>query len=219
MNVLVVVESCFSNTHRFAEAVAAGLTEFRVSARVVEAAAQEWDLENVDLLVVGAPIHHRGLPNRLSRALAGTQGATPKSFGVAEWLEGMPHWEGGRAAAFDCGTGNGFINGSAVHQITRRLHQRGVEVLTSERFLVEAMLGPAVPEDLARARKWGSSLASFGGKTGETAQLWISARPQGPAGRQAEPEVLAPAKAAVRLSAAQQLAMHRPAPTATRSPA
>ncbi len=173
MNVLVVVESCFSNTHRFAEAVADGLRELRVEVRVTEAAEQDWDLASVDLLILGAPIHHRGLPNRLSRILAGTQGANPKSFGVAEWIDGMPQWPG-QVAAFDTGTGNGFINGSAVNAMARRLERRGLELVASERFLVEAMEGPTTAEQVARARRWGTELGPLVGKSGETAGLWIS---------------------------------------------
>ncbi|GAB3243080.1 hypothetical protein [Kineosporia babensis] len=178
MNVLVVVESCFSNTHRFAEAVVMGLRERGIEVRLTDAADQDWDLTDVDLLLLGAPIHNRGLPNRLSRMLAGTQGASPKTFGVAEWLDGMPEWAGGRAAAFDTGTGRGFIHGSAVNAIAKRLERHGVELVASERFLVEAMEGPVVPKQLARARLWGTALASYVGKTGETARLWISSKPK-----------------------------------------
>lgn len=174
MNVLVVVESCFSNTHRLAEAVCAGLRDLRARVTLTEAAEQNFDLAGRDLLVVGAPIHHRGLPNRLSRALAATQGASPKTFGVAEWLEAMPEWSGGRAAAFDCGTGRGFINGSAVNPIGKRLNRRGVDLVASERFLVDVMEGPEARGEFERARQWGTELAPLGGKTGETAQLWIS---------------------------------------------
>lgn len=173
MDVLVVVESCFSNTQRIGEAVAAGLKGQGVRVTLIEAAEQTWPLEGVDLLVVGAPVHHRGLPNRLSRALAATQGATPKSFGLTEWLEQMPQWEGGQAAAFDCAKGNTFIHGSALPQIGRRLERRGVQVVSDARFLVGVMDGPVLPEHLGQARQWGAELAARGGKTGETAQFWI----------------------------------------------
>lgn len=173
MDVLVVVESCFSNTQRIGEAVAAGLKGQGAAVTLIEAAEQTWPLEGVDLLVAGAPVHHRGLPNRLSRALAATQGATPKSFGLAEWLEGMPQWPGGQAATFDCASGNTFIHGSALPQISRRLQRRGVQVASDARFLVGVMEGPVLPAHLGQARQWGAELAAQGGKTGETAQFWI----------------------------------------------
>jgi hypothetical protein len=173
LDVLVVFESCFSNTERIGEAVAAGLKGQGAVVTVLEASERAWPLEGVDLLVAGAPVHHRGLPNRLSRALAATQGATPKSFGLAEWLEGMPQWEGGQAATFDCATGNRFIHGSALPPIARRLQRRGVPVVSDARFLVGVMDGPVLPEHLGQARQWGSELAAQGGKTGETAQFWL----------------------------------------------
>lgn len=187
MNVLIVVESCFSNTHGFAQAVAAGLTQSRAVVTVVEAASRQWDsmpveLSLVDLLVLGAPVHHRGLPNRLSRALATTQGAAPKAYGVGEWLDGMPEWENGRAVAFDCGTGNTFIHGSAVNGIAKRLLRRGIEVEASERFLVEATEGPAAPGELDRAREWGAQLvpaASFEEEPARTGEFWTLRSPKG----------------------------------------
>ncbi len=184
MDVLVVFESCFSNTQRIAESVADGLKGQGAGVTLLEAAERTWPLKGVDLLVAGAPVHHRGLPNRLSRALAATQGATPKAFGLAEWLEGMPQWQGGQAATFDCARGNTFVHGSALAPIARRLQRRGVPVVSDARFLVGVMEGPALPEHLDQARHWGAELAAQGGKTGETAQFWIplSQKPNSPHG-------------------------------------
>lgn len=168
-----MVESCFSNTRSVAEAVATGLRGQGVVVALLEAAEQSWPLAEIDLLVVGAPVHHRSLPNRFSRALAATQGARTKPFGLADWLKEMPAWEGGEAAVFDCARGHGAIHGSAVPAMTRKLGRQGVPVVSSARFLTEAMEGPVSPVDLDRARRWGAELAALGGKSGQTAQFWI----------------------------------------------
>lgn len=157
MNVLIVTESCFGNTARVADAVAAGLRSRGVEVTVVDAASAPAP-EGVDLLLVGAPTHAMGLPGPGSRRQAETKGARPPASGVAEWLDALPAGRGGRAAAFD--TVNGRFSGSAAKRIEKRLRRHGVEVAARESFLVSSMEGPLADGELARAEQWGAALAS-----------------------------------------------------------
>ncbi|GLY28822.1 hypothetical protein [Kineosporia sp. NBRC 101731] len=159
MNVLIVIESCFGNTQMFAEAVGNGLTGRGATVTVTPAAEAGPDaLDGVDLLIVGAPTHSRGLPGPASRRSAVTQGANPVRTGVAEWLDAMPEYHG-RAAAFDSVTGTSFLNGSAAKKIVKRLQRNLVPVAASDSFLVGAAAGPPVDGELERAEKFGASLA------------------------------------------------------------
>lgn len=60
---LVIVESYFGATRTVAEAVAAGLTDAGVRARVLDVdQAPDAPPADLDLLILGAPTHNRGLP-------------------------------------------------------------------------------------------------------------------------------------------------------------
>ena len=68
---LVIVESHFGNTRTIARAVAAGLADAGVRASVLDADRAGAPPADLDLLVVGAPTHNRGLSTAGSRAAAG----------------------------------------------------------------------------------------------------------------------------------------------------
>ncbi|MBT0768733.1 flavodoxin family protein [Kineosporia sp. J2-2] len=158
MNVLIVTESCFGNTRRFADAVVGGLTSRGAVVTVTAASDATPEMMNgVDLLLVGAPTHNRGLPGPASRRTAAAQGARPDVTGVAEWLDGMDEWRG-RAAAFCSVSGTGFINGSAARKIVKKLQRYTIDVVGTENFLVGAAEGPPADGELERAEKWGASL-------------------------------------------------------------
>ena len=60
---LVIVESHFGNTRTIARAVAAGLADAGVRASVLDADRAGAPPADLDLLVLGAPTHNRGLSN------------------------------------------------------------------------------------------------------------------------------------------------------------
>jgi flavorubredoxin len=158
MNVLVVIESCFGNTLRVADAVAAGIRSGGATVTVVDAALAPAP-DGVDLLLVGAPTHSMGLPGPASRRQAQTKGGRPPVIGVAEWLDALPSQQGRRAAAFDTVTGTGFFSGSAAKRIEKRLRDRSVNVIGRKSFLVSSTEGPPADGELVRAEQWGASLA------------------------------------------------------------
>ncbi len=159
MKVLIVIESCFGNTSRVADAVGVGLRSAGAEVTVAEAAAAP-TLERVDLLLIGAPTHNMGLPGPASRRQAAAKGGNPAATGVAEWLDRLPIGFVGRAATFDTVTGNGFFSGSAAKGIKKRLRRHRVDVVAQESFVVTATEGPLADGELDCAELWGAALAS-----------------------------------------------------------
>ena len=101
MRSLVVYESWFGNTRRLAEEVAA---ELRREGEVAIVSVDETlpGLEDVDLLIVGAPTHVHGLSSRRSRQGALDQGADGEvGIGVRGWIDALPNGAGGPILTFD----------------------------------------------------------------------------------------------------------------------
>src|SRR5215210_2995424 len=91
MEVAIVYESLFGNTHEIAEAIRDGLREERPDAQVecqpvAEATPQL--AGSADLLVVGGPTHMRGMTSRLSRRMGvSAEEKTAAAGGTAHELE------------------------------------------------------------------------------------------------------------------------------------
>lgn len=178
MRVAIVYESMFGNTRKVAEAIAEGVrraepyAELSLS-RIADAAAA--DVSDVDLLIVGAPTHLRGLSRPASRRqalegivktpeIAGVKAvAEPGAdgLGVREWLEQLPEATGGRmAAAFDTRV-PGLFAGSASRRIAHRLTHLGYHVIAPPQdFLLTGSYGPLTGGEISRARTWGSDLVA-----------------------------------------------------------
>ena len=90
MRSLVVYESWFGNTRRIAEEIADALArEGQVDLVSVDEPLPP--LEEVDLLVVGAPTHVHGLSSKRSREGALDQGAPGEpGIGVRDWIDALP---------------------------------------------------------------------------------------------------------------------------------
>jgi Flavodoxin len=177
MDVAVVYESMFGNTHEIAEAIADGVRAAgpggRVTAlRVTEATPSE--ISRAGLIIVGGPTHLRGMTTERTRrkGIAAaprlvwdwepgrTAEETPKGPGVREWLAGMlPPRPGSLGAAFD--TRDGYqLAGGAAHRIARSLQAQGYELVAKpEGFIVWGTGGPLRLGERARAQKWGTGVA------------------------------------------------------------
>jgi hypothetical protein len=163
MRSLVVYESWFGNTRRLAEEIAAGLrSEGEVAVVSVDEALPP--LENVDLLVVGAPTHVHGISSGRSREAALEQGGDGAvGIGVRGWIDALPNGAGGpRVAAFDTRANKPvLLVGSAARGIARRLRSRGYGLAAEpESFFVEGTQGPLEDGELERASEWGRGLAN-----------------------------------------------------------
>lgn len=163
MRSLVVYESWFGNTRRIAEEIAAALAhEGEVDLVTVDEPLPP--LEDVDLLVVGAPTHIHGLSSKRSREGALTQGAHGEpGIGVRGWIDALPDGAcGPRAAAFDTRAHMpALLVGSAARGIARRLRDQGYRLaIEPQSFFVKGTPGPLEEGELERASEWGRTLAN-----------------------------------------------------------
>ena len=159
---LIVVESYFGNTRAIAEAVAAGLIEGGVDAQVVDVSQAPSALPaDLDLLVLGAPTHNRGLPTATSRAKACEQaGSGEASHGIGGWLETTAIPASTGAAAFDTVI-SGWLSGSAAKAIAKALQRhQGRRTVSVRSFVVTASKGPLADGEKTDAHSWGRELAA-----------------------------------------------------------
>jgi len=147
MRALVVYDSVYGNTEEIAEAIGGAIAggEIRVL-RAGEVGPPE--LENISLLVVGAP----------------TQGgrATPA---IRDFLDRVSKAEinGLDAAAFDTRVASKVakIFGYAAGRIAGSLKKKGAKLVADpEGFFVEGTKGPLAEGELERAAAWGKGLSS-----------------------------------------------------------
>ena len=165
---LIIVESCFGNTRAIAEAVAAGLIEGGVEAQMVDVAQAPGALpEDLDLLVLAAPTHNRGLPTAATRAKARAQaGPGNNSPGISEWLGDAEVPAALSVAAFDTVISKGWLSGSAAKAIAKTLQRRqGRRTVSVRSFVVTANKGPLATGQETDAHSWGRELADSA-KTG-----------------------------------------------------
>jgi hypothetical protein len=164
MRSLVVYESWFGNTRELAEAVAAALAaEGEVTVLSVDDPLPP--LDELDLLVVGAPTHVHGLSSGMSRKSAIEQrdgDSAEPGIGVRGWLEELPLLERPCVAIFDTRAHKPeLLVGSAAHGIARRLRKHGYRLAVEpESFFVNGTPGPLEDGELERAAEWGRALAN-----------------------------------------------------------
>ncbi len=164
---LVVFESIFGNTQQVAEAIGRGLAS-RFAVEVLEVSRAPAAPEDVELLVVGGPIHAFGMTRESTRSDARRQAfengepVISPGQGVREWLAGLPRASPrAPAAAFDTGVKLGwFVVGSAARGEAAALRAHGYDVVVRpEHFLVLGFDGPLREGELERATAWGAALA------------------------------------------------------------
>jgi flavodoxin len=145
MRALVVYDSLYGNTEKIAEAIGGAITGGEVSVlRAGEVGPPE--LENISLLVVGAPTQGgrateavRDLLNRITKA----------------------EINGVDAAAFDTRVTSKVakIFGYAANKIASNLKKKGANLIAEpEGFFVEGTKGPLTQGELERAAEWGKGL-------------------------------------------------------------
>lgn len=156
MRVIVIVESCFGNTHEVARALADRFAGDGAQTELVDAASAP-SSPSADLVLVGAPTHNLGLPSPTSRTKAAGRGATgAPQAGVAEWIE-RAEPTGARVLTFSTRL-SGAWSGSAAKAAAKRLKRRGVAATRGEDFVVTGAQGPLADGELARAGEWAAAL-------------------------------------------------------------
>jgi hypothetical protein len=164
MRALVVYESWFGNTRELAEAVAEALsTEGEVTVLSVDDPLPE--LDEFDLLVVGAPTHVHGLSSGMSRKGAIEQRGDDgdPGIGVRGWIDALPNGaQGPRVAVFDTRVNKPvLLVGSAARGIARRLRQHGYALAGEpESFFVHDAPASLDEGELERAAEWGRTLTN-----------------------------------------------------------
>jgi flavodoxin len=163
MRSLVVYESWFGNTQHIAEMVALALQE-EGEVKLLTVDDDVPPLDDVDLLVVGAPTHAHGLSGKRSREAALDQGGFGETgHGARGFIEELPNGaRGPRVAAFDTRAHKPvLLVGSAARGIARRLREHGYQLAVApESFFVEGTPGPLEKGELERAKEWGTKLAN-----------------------------------------------------------
>lgn len=165
MNVLIVHESLFGNTHQVAEAIAEGLRQGRApdadAVGLVHVDDAPTTLDDVDLLLVGGPTHAFSMTRPQTREDARTKGATPAREGVREWIDAVTPRKGLPVVTFDTRIHVKMMPGSAAAAAAKGLRHRGFDrVERGETFWVKDTAGPVVEGELDRARAWGATLAT-----------------------------------------------------------
>lgn len=173
MDVLVIYESMYGNTHLVADGIARGLGErgFDVAVRPVHGVAVD-DVTGSALVVVGGPTHAHGMSRESTReaAIAGAAEAgselnvdpDAEGDGLREWFDSLPRVAGTAAAAFDTRVHLApVLTGRASKGIAKRLRQRGFhEISEPESFFVgrDNVLDDG---EVQRAVEWGRTLAEL----------------------------------------------------------
>lgn len=161
MRAMVVFESMFGNTRRIADAVAVGLRT-HMDVDVVEVGVAPVAVDDVDLLVVGAPTHAFGLSRPQTRADAAnhTDGDVVSArIGLREWLAAVRPRRGLDAATFDTRANRPRLPGSAAAGAAKRLRRLGARMVTQPAsFYVSDMTGPLLDTEVQRAEEWADRL-------------------------------------------------------------
>jgi flavodoxin len=146
MKTLVVYDSLYGNTRAVAEVIGETIPGDVPVLSVGQADVSE--LEDVDLLILGAPTHG-SLPSTAAQRLLERLGAPARA--------------GARAATFDTRLGWGFLRkyGYAAERMAEALQEKGWTLVgTPGGFFVRGLKkGPLKKGELERAAEWAKELA------------------------------------------------------------
>jgi Flavodoxin domain len=170
MQAVVVYESMYGNTHRVADAIAAGLQDSFEVAVVPVAEAGPAVLADADLVVVGGPTHAHGMSRAATRRAASEAAAKPGSGltmepggvgpGLREWFASLGQYPV-RAAAFDTRVhGPSAFTGRAAKGVTRLLRGHGFDVVAKPESFLVTRQNVLDPGETTRARDWAVKLAA-----------------------------------------------------------
>ena len=171
MQILVVYESMYGNTHAIGAEVAAGLAAHGETKVVAVQGATPDVVAWADVVIVGGPTHAHGMTSAQSRQGARDAVEKPDSTltldpdaagpGLRDWFKSLGGTEGKRAAAFDTRVdAPAVLTGRASRGIARRLRDHGFHLVADpESFLVDKH-NELVAGEAERARAWGTQLGA-----------------------------------------------------------
>lgn len=168
MRVVIAFESMYGNTHRVADAIAAGFgADHDVTVQPVDTV--KLTDPDVDVLIIGVPTHAHGLPWPSTRRAAVDSARTryethqldssAAGSGVREWLDCLPERVSALVAAFDTRfRPPAWLVGHPASRISSTLRRHGATVLTApESFFVDKH-EQLITGELERAWSWGEQL-------------------------------------------------------------
>jgi flavodoxin I len=142
MNSVVIYDSTFGNTEQIARVIAGRLGEHGTVKLMRSDEAASLNLKEMDLLVIGCPIHRQRMTPAIGALLANIPRRSLK---------------GRAAAAFDTRYQlNWFLsNFTAAQEIASKLKRTGASLIVPpEGFIVTGREGPLQEGELARAAQW-----------------------------------------------------------------
>ena len=146
MNILVMYDSYFINTNTVAEAIADSFTQKGSNVELERLYQVDFfNLEKIDLLVVGAPTHNHGMPKPVKSVLK----KLPRGILTGKLV-----------LSFDTRYKKSVRkSGSAARGINKLLTRLGgTPIAPPESFFVQERRGPLFPGELARASQWAAEL-------------------------------------------------------------
>jgi hypothetical protein len=170
MRAVVVYESMYGNTHLIADAIGDGIRSLFTVTIVPVSQASPAVLADADLVVVGGPTHIHAMSRASTRKAAVEAASKPVSPlivepdalgpGLREWLGSLGRYPA-KAAAFDTRLhGPAALTGRASKGITRLLCAHGFDVVAEPESFLVTRQDRLVPNELDRAREWGTKLAA-----------------------------------------------------------
>lgn len=159
-------ETFFGNTEHIADAVAAGIRLEGWDVDVVDVSElDDTALEEVDLVVVGAPTHAFSLSRPTTRQEAAGRGGRTcyAQRGMREWLDQIPAASprAGLAASFDTRVSKvRHLPASAARSAARILRSKGYLLVGKPTgFVVRDIEGPLESRQTEHAIAWGRAVA------------------------------------------------------------
>lgn len=171
MQVVIVYESMFGNTHLIADAIGQGFGPGNEVAVLPLDQASREQVASADLLVVGGPTHVHTMSRTSTRRAAVEQANQPDSGltldpdaegdGLREWFDAL-RAEGGSAAAFDTRIdAPAALTGRASKGIAKRLRRHGYALVDPPKSFLVTKQNELELGEGAHARDWGAHLEAL----------------------------------------------------------
>jgi hypothetical protein len=168
MKAVVIYESMYGNTHRIANAIAAGFRRHGEAVVVPVGEADAALVESADLVVVGGPTHAHGMSRANTRKGAAADADKPDSdlvldsyahgLGLREWFGSVGH-AFTNAAAFDTRFDlPAAVTGRASKGIEHNLRHHGANLICEPASFFVKKGNHLEPNEEARANEWGEQL-------------------------------------------------------------
>ena len=149
MKVLIIYDSLYGNTEKIANTIGEKFSSYHNTKVIKVNNINKYDIENVDLLVIGSPTHGGRFTEQIKR-----------------FIEKLPNKNNYtvKAITFDTSfpTSNMgfFINhivkifGNAAPRLSKELNKREIKVIDSKIFYVLGKEGPLQEGEIERAKEW-----------------------------------------------------------------